>query len=121
LAAVLLHLIFIAPMIPPVNQYQTLTEAISTLKEKGYTLDLNLDSDVLYCKSTGKRWTADEFHVSEYHRFEGESDPGDMSIVYAISDSDGPRGLLVNGYGTYADTISEKLLRKLSMPEDMIQ
>ena len=41
--------------------------------------------------------------IAEYHRFEGVSDPGDMSIVYAIETRSGIRGTLVDAFGVYAD------------------
>ena len=41
--------------------------------------------------------------IRDYYRFEGTSDPDDMSIVYALEGSDGTRGILVDAFGTYAD------------------
>ena len=41
--------------------------------------------------------------VSEYHRFEGASDPDDMAILYAIQTRSGLRGTLADAYGVYAD------------------
>jgi hypothetical protein len=39
-----------------------------------------------------------------FYRFEGESNPSDSSIVYALESSDGEKGTLVDGYGTSSDT-----------------
>jgi hypothetical protein len=40
--------------------------------------------------------------VVNYFRFEGPSNPDDMSILYAIEANDGVKGTLVDAYGTYA-------------------
>ena len=47
------------------------------------------------------------------HRFEGESDPDDMSVVYAIESQDGTRGVLVDAFGTYADPHVAEILKQV--------
>ena len=57
---------------------------------------------------------ADEFEIDEVHRFEGETDPGDENIVYAISSTTHQlKGVLVNAYGMYADSTSAQIISKL--------
>ena len=57
---------------------------------------------------------ADEFNIDEIYRFEGNTDPGDEMVVYAISsESKNVKGVLVNAFGVYADTISDELMAKL--------
>ena len=51
----------------------------------------------------GKTYRADELTIREFHRFEGISDPDDMSIVYAIESRDGTRGTLVDAFGVYSN------------------
>ena len=59
---------------------------------------------------------ANEFKVDNYYRFEGPSDPGDQSIVYAISsDVHDIKGVLVNAYGIYSEPITDKMLKRLEM------
>jgi hypothetical protein len=41
------------------------------------------------------------------------SDPDDNDIVYAISSDAGVKGVLVNAYGPYADSLSADLAAKL--------
>jgi hypothetical protein len=45
----------------------------------------------------------DELAIRAYQRFEGVSDPDDMSIVYAIESADGIKGTLVDAFGVYAN------------------
>jgi hypothetical protein len=59
--------------------------------------------------------TADEFEINEFYRFEGVTNPSDMSIVYAVeSKKHNLKGILVNAFGTYANTSSSAIDAKLN-------
>ena len=56
----------------------------------------------------------EEFVVDKHYRFEGASDPADEAIVYAISSTThNVKGILVNGYGTSSDQLTEGLIDAL--------
>lgn len=58
----------------------------------------------------------EDFKVDHYYRFEGETDPYDESILYAISsESRGIKGLLVNGYGIYSEPIADEVVAKMNL------
>ncbi|GEO11209.1 phosphoribosylpyrophosphate synthetase [Segetibacter aerophilus] len=96
--------------------YDTVTEAIADLNKRGYIDTLNIKTDCLICGDRQITLNPEQFNINEVYRFEGETDPGDETIVYAISSRNGKiKGTLVNGFGTYADTISEELVRKLNI------
>ena len=97
------------------NSYDTLSEALSDLEKRGYTHNFNLECDCIVCKSIELKLNPDDFEITEYYRFEGESEPDDSEIVYAITSKDGVKGTLVNGYGIYSDDISDELLSKLKI------
>ncbi len=97
------------------KNYDTMVEALSGLKARGYTLDFNLTETRLECPGEGLKLDPQEFEISEVHRFEGDSNPADMSVVYAIESNQGHKGSLVAAFGTYADTVSAELLSKLSV------
>lgn len=92
--------------------YDTVTAAVKGLKERGYTKDFNLKENSIVCHEG--QFHLEDFEITEVYRFEGNSDPGDEAIVYAIESSRGDKGVLVNGYGTSADQISSELAKKLS-------
>lgn len=54
------------------------------------------------CPGTGKFYAPDEMFIAEYHRFEGDSNPADMSIVVALECKDKTKAVLVSPYGNYA-------------------
>lgn len=95
------------------NQYNTLSEAINGLSERGYTLDFNLNNDQIFCRDKKKGYKPDEFEIDEFHRFEGMSNPDDMSIVYAISTNDGEKGTMTYAYGAYSDPLDAAMVKKM--------
>jgi hypothetical protein len=98
------------------QSYDTVVSALDGLKKRGYTTDFNLAFDKLICKTTNTCLNPDEFEITEAYRFEGETNPSDEAVVYAIeSKSKGMKGVLVNAYGVYADPVSDAMIRKLSM------
>ena len=96
--------------------YETVSEAVKGLSKAGYNYNFNILNDCICCEPEKISLNANEFEIDEVHRFEGETDPADQAIVYAISASNGSvKGLLVNAYGVYADSISADLVNKLSV------
>jgi hypothetical protein len=96
------------------NDLGTLSQTINALKEQGYTLDFNTREDCLACHKTNIVLSPDEFEIDEVFRFEGESNPDDEAVVYAISSPQyGVKGVLVNAYGMYSDSASDELVKKL--------
>ena len=81
----------------------TLSSAIERLEREGFTAHFGVVGDRLRAFDSGKTFGADEVVIAEYCRFEGVSDPDDMSIVYAIESRNGTRGSLVDAFGVYAE------------------
>ena len=103
------------PFIPN-KSYDTLSEALNDLKKRGFTYDYNFDTDCLFCLENNIRLNPEDFKIVEYYRFEGNGDPADSSIVYAInSDKYKVKGVLVNGYGIYTENATDELLAKFKM------
>ena len=93
--------------------YDTMTEAVKGLRQRGFTVDFNLLENCLVCHNN--KFDIKDFEIVEMHRFEGDTDPADESIVYAIQSLTGVRGILVNGYGISAEAMSTEMAQKLNM------
>ena len=91
--------------------YDTVSQAVNELKQRGYTLDFNLQGDCLECQ--GQNFSPKEFEITEFHRFEGDSDPADEAVVYAIESRNGIKGVLVNAFGVYSEPVSDEMIKKL--------
>ena len=93
--------------------YDTVTEALSDLKKRNFILDFNLLENCLICNE--EKFNLDDFEIKEFYRFEGDSDPADEAIVYAIESKSGLKGVLVSGYGISAEGMSAELAKKLQV------
>ena len=95
--------------------YDTMAQAVNGLKERGYSIDFNLEADCISCQKNSLSLRPSEFEITEVYRFEGASDPADEAIVYAIESKDGKKGVLVNGFGISAEEAGEEMVAKLSV------
>jgi hypothetical protein len=93
--------------------YDTVTEAVEGLRNRGYTLDFNLLENCLICNN--QKFSPSDFEIVEVYRFEGNSDPADEAVVYAIESNNGKKGILVSGYGISADPMTAEMAKKLSI------
>jgi hypothetical protein len=97
------------------QSYDTLSEAVNDLITKGYKHNFNIKPDCLHCVENEIDIHPEDFEIDAVYRFEGNTDPGDENILFAISsDKYNVKGLLVNAFGVYADTFSSSLMKKLS-------
>jgi hypothetical protein len=99
------------------KSYNTLSEALTDLKKRGYKEDFNLQPHCIECAALSIQCHPEKFTVDEYYRFEGMSDPDDNSIVFAISSDDGVKGTVVDAYGMYSESLTEPMVRKLSVKQ----
>lgn len=98
------------------KSYDNLVEAIADLKERGYRYDFNLKPHCLECPSLKIQINPEQFEVDEVHRIEGDSSsPDSNSVIYAISSSDGVKGILVDAYGPYSEAMNAAMVKKLKM------
>ncbi len=96
------------------TSYDTMSEAIAALQQRGYTYNFNLDNNCLLCEEKEIYLHPQDFEVDEAFRFEGDTDPGDENVVYAISSvKHDLKGILVNAFGTYSELESATMISKL--------
>jgi hypothetical protein len=95
--------------------YYTLSEAVNGLKKRGFTIDFNIEAEKLVCSKTPLALAPNEFEITEVYRFEGNTDPADEAVVYAIESKHGQKGILVNAYGPDANAMDGELIRKLKI------
>jgi hypothetical protein len=93
--------------------YDTVTAAVQGLKKRGFTMDFNLAQNCIVCHKD--KFDPDDFEIVEVYRFEGDSDPADEAVVYAIESKSGLKGVLINAYGPYADAMSSEMAKKLEI------
>ena len=94
----------------------TVTDALKELKRRGYTVDFNIAFDKIICSDNKICLNPGEFEIVEVFRFEGDTNPSDEDVVYAIESKDGKvKGTMTSAYGMYAETVSSEMIQKLSI------
>jgi hypothetical protein len=97
------------------NAADTVTDTLKELKRRGYTVDFNIAFDKIICSNNKILLNPDEFEIVEVFRFEGDTNPSDEDVVYALESKDGNvKGTMTSAYGMYAETISNEMIKKLS-------
>ena len=91
----------------------TLAETLADLADRGVAAAVAGAGDGLRAAGTLRTFRAEDLTIREFHRFEGISDPDDMSIVYAIESRDGTRGTLVDAFGVYSNPAVTRVLERV--------
>ncbi len=100
------------------NRYEKLLDAQKDLKKRGFTNSFKLTKGKkMQCIENEKTYTQDEMRIVEYHRFEGKSNPSDLSVIFAVTCKDGTRGTVVSSYGPYADLQLSLFMDKVKIVE----
>ena len=94
--------------------YNNLIDAINGLRNEGYNEDFNLKQNCIECRNGQYKIFHDEFHIDKFFRFDGNTDPSEESIIYAISSEKYKlKGILINGYGVTSESLTNEMLEKL--------
>lgn len=98
------------------TSYDTVVAALNGLSKRGYSINFNLAFDKLICSNNKTCLNPNEFEIVEVHRFEGNSNPSDEDVVYAVKSITGDiKGVLTSAFGLYADSASTEMLKKLTI------
>jgi hypothetical protein len=95
------------------HTYDTLSQALKDLENRGFRYDFNLLENCIECKEKQTLYEPEQFNVLETYRFEGMSNPDDNSVVYAIETEDGLKGTLTDAYGAYSQSLTPEMVAKL--------
>lgn len=100
---------------PVALETATLAGKVDDLSRQGFSEQFKVVGDRLRAVAGAKEFQADQVVVAEYHRFEGVSDPDDMSVLYAIETRSGLRGTLVDAFGVYADPLVGRFMKDVAL------
>ena len=81
---------------------KTMQACLAKMIGLGYTEDFKAEDEGLRALRADKLYQPQDVNIVNFYRFEGPSNPDDMSILYVIQTNDGVKGTLVDAYGTYA-------------------
>jgi hypothetical protein len=86
------------------EEMTSMTTVEKKLNSEGYTHDFN---------DSARTYSPEEITIVDYFRFEGESNPDDMAILYAIEAQDGIKGTISSAYGVYANEDVDQFILKV--------
>lgn len=89
---------------------ETLSEAIKSIEKNGYNTEFKAEEKGIKSLKTGKIYNPQDLEIEEVHRFEGDTDVDDMSVLYSILAYDGTKGWIADAYGPYADEFVSKFI-----------
>ena len=87
------------------------------LEKHGYTEQFRVEKGKLIGSESKKSYKPKDVKGVNFYRFEGISDPDDMSILYAIETSDGCKGTLTDAYGRYSDEDTGNFMKEVEVPK----
>ena len=98
--------------------YTSMAEAIQGLKKRGFTANFEFLDQAFRDVDSGRTFKAEDLTIVEHYRFEGSSDPDDMSVIYAIESDDGTQGIIADAFGVYANPQLGGFLTNVRIRED---
>jgi hypothetical protein len=84
---------------PDLSDMNTLSEVMQKLQERNIPEFLFTDKG--FTPDNARYYLAGDLQIVKVYRFEGMSDPSDMSIVYVLETTEGQHGYSLNAYGVY--------------------
>lgn len=103
------------------KEMNTLVSCLNTLMAAGFETQFKATKNGLKSLTTEIIYQPDEIKVLNFYRFEGESDPADNSILYAIETKNGERGTLTDAYGPYSDSNVTRFMKQVEEIEKKVQ
>ena len=100
-------------MIDIKDDMSSMVVVLNKLNADGYVTQFKASKKGLESMTTQKTFKPGQVQIVHFYRFEGESDPGDSSIVYAIQTNDGEKGTLIDSYGAESDPLIEAFIKQV--------
>ncbi len=98
------------PTLDKHKDMKTLVSCLNNLVRDGFEEHFKVTDKGLKALRTEKYYEPTDVKIQNFYRFEGDSDPADNSILYAIETADGLKGTLVDAFGPYSDSKVTKFM-----------
>ncbi|RYF84585.1 MAG: hypothetical protein EON98_08810 [Chitinophagaceae bacterium] len=92
---------------------------MTNLEKHGYNEQFKVQKNKLVSLTTNKTYESKDVKAVNFYRFEGISDPDDMSILYAIETCDGAMGTLTDAYGRYSDEDTGEFMKQVEIEKKL--
>lgn len=78
-------------------------DLIRIYEEKGFDHSYHYENGKLTDSKTDTKYSPEDIFIVAEHRYEGMSNPSDLSILYVLETEDGAKGTMLMGYGPSAN------------------
>lgn len=95
------------------STYDTLSEAINSLNNQGFTESFKAGNNKIKALFSKKVYNPDEVQIVDTFRFEGMTNPQDQTTLYALKTKDDVKGTLTQSYSTDSNN-NDAILQKIS-------
>jgi len=100
--------------IKKMKAYSSLLDAIYKLRMEGYVEYFKLRQESIQYNKGNLKIFHNEFDIDQYYLLDENSEPENQSIIYAISSEKYHlKGILVNDFALYSESLSDQMLEKL--------
>lgn len=97
-----------------------LEKCLNFLEEQGYKDQFRVEKKILKTMADAKvKYKPKDVRAVNFYRFEGITDPDDMSILYAIETCDGRKGTLIDAYGLYSDDDTSDFMKQVDISKQV--
>ncbi len=84
-------------------EMNTLSQILEKLRLKGMDNEIKMtDHGKMQGVGLNKIYNPEDLTIIKTYRFEGDSDPGDNSVLYILEDKDHQIGYILDAYGMYS-------------------
>lgn len=85
------------------TEMKTLSACTKMLEDRGFKTQFLVLQDSIKSLASDRIYKPNQVKIVDFYRFEGDSNPEDNAILYAIEAVSGERGLLIDAYGSEGD------------------
>lgn len=94
-------------------ELETLVSVLKKLEDRGYVTQFKVTDKGMISLATGLVFQSGDIEIESFYRFEGESDPEDSAVLYAVRAYNGEKGTLIDGYGNSSSPEVGEFIRKV--------
>ncbi len=95
-------------------EMKSLSDCMNKLQTEGFTTNFMVEKGKLHVVDSNKNYSPWQVKIVNFYRFEGESDPSDNAILYAIETHDDLKGIIADAYGVYADSGVSRFIKQVN-------
>ena len=100
------------------NEEKSLSLVMNKVAKDGYEKEFRLEGGKMKLGDGTKEYSGAELLITKSYRFEGDSNPDDMAVLYLLHTSDGKKGIIIDAFGTYSSRALSDFLKNVKIDKN---